>query len=440
VQPAKSNFVVSPSTESLVDFYNRVRQDSLDICDPLEIEDYNIQTMPDVSPPKWHLAHTSWFFETFLLKPHFKNYIVFHHKFEHLFNSYYEQIGTFHPRSERGLLSRPTLETIFEYRIYVDKFMNQLIGNQSIINKQSIIDKIILGLNHEQQHQELMYTDILHIFANNPLQPQYRKLKQIHTSEHSTEQLQDTKINWINFEESLSEYGFQDNEFSVNGFHYDNEKPNHKSHVPAFKIASRLVTNAEYLEFILDGGYQSTEFWLSDAWKIVNTEQWQHPLYWQKENSNWYEMTLGGLRKLDLNAPVSHVSYYEADAYANWSGNRLPTEFEWERAAQKVTISGNLRDENYYHPQPIVTSQNIGLQQMYGDVWEWTRSPYVAYSGYKAESGAIGEYNGKFMSSQMVLRGGSCVTPKDHIRSSYRNFFYPGDRWQFSGFRLAQDN
>ncbi|MFV2061067.1 MAG: ergothioneine biosynthesis protein EgtB [Gammaproteobacteria bacterium] len=431
-QTAKSDFVVTSSTESLLDFYNRVRQDSLTICNPLETEDYIIQTMPDVSPPKWHLAHTSWFFETFLLKPHFKNYEVYHPKFEYLFNSYYEQVGTFHPRSKRGLLSRPTLETVFEYRSHVDKFMNELINDLAENTEQAIIDKITLGLNHEQQHQELLYTDILHIFASNPLQPQYRNLEHPPKSTESNV----SKIQWINFDESLSEYGF-----SEQGFHYDNENPVHKSYVAEFKIASRLVTNAEYLEFIDDGGYLSSKYWLSDAWKIVNTQIWRHPLYWQKDNDEWFEMTLGGLRKLDMNAPVSHVSYYEADAYASWSGNRLPTEYEWERAAQNVAIEGNLRDSDYCHPVASETTDaTSGLQQMYGDVWEWTQSPYVAYPGFKAATGAIGEYNGKFMSSQMILRGGSCVTPKEHIRSSYRNFFYPGDRWQFSGIRLAQNN
>jgi len=421
----KANFVVSQSTQPLIDFYNRVRQDSLNICEPLEIEDYNIQTMPDVSPPKWHLAHTSWFFETFLLKPHFENYTVFHPKYEYIFNSYYEQVGTFHPRPKRGILSRPTLENIFDYRIHVDSHMNRLIGTQSIKNKQSIIDKVILGLNHEQQHQELLYTDILHIFASNPLQPQYRNLKQ---------KKSDTivEMNWISFDESLSEFGF-----SGYGFHYDNEKPRHKSFNAKFKLASRLVTNAEYLQFVINNGYKQSQYWLSDAWKIINTEQWQHPLYWQQDGTQWFEMTLGGLRKLDMNAPVSHVSYFEADAYTSWIDKRLPTESEWEYAANSVNIVGNLRDADFCHP--VTVDDNSGLQQMYGDVWEWTRSPYVAYPGFKAENGAIGEYNGKFMSSQMVLRGGSCVTPTEHIRSSYRNFFYPSDRWQFSGIRLAQD-
>ncbi len=425
----KSSFVVSQSTEPLVEYYNRVRQDSLNICEPLEVEDYNIQTMPEVSPPKWHLAHTSWFFETFLLKPYFTHYPVFNSKFEYLFNSYYEQVGTFHPRTKRGILSRPTVGTIFEYRIHVDNYMNKLIGTQAVKNKQSIIDKIILGLNHEQQHQELLYTDILHIFASNPLQPQYR--------DSIPNQLSDTAkiadIKWISFEESLSEYGF-----SEYGFHYDNEKPLHKYITSKFKIASRLVTNSEYLEFITDGGYQSSQYWLSDAWKVIKTENWQQPLYWQLQDSQWFEMTLSGLQLLEMDAPVAHISYYEADAYANWCNKRLPTEYEWERAANTIPINGNLRDSGYC--QPVAAKNTAGIQQMYGDVWEWTKSPYVAYPGFKVESGAIGEYNGKFMSSQMVLKGGSCVTPVEHIRRSYRNFFYPYDRWQFSGIRLAVDN
>jgi len=427
-----SNFVVSQSTEPLVEYYNRIRQDSLNICEPLEIEDYNIQTMPDVSPPKWHLAHTSWFFETFLLKPYYLNYPVYHSKYEFLFNSYYEQIGTFYPRPARGLLSRPTLEDIFEYRIHVDNYMIKLIGNQAIKNKQSIIDKIILGLNHEQQHQELLYTDILHIFANNPLLPSYRKLE--NSALLNIPEIDDIK--WITFDETLFEQGF-----SGYGFHYDNETPHHKSYLAKFKIASRLTTNAEYLEFILDDGYQKSQYWLSDAWKKINTEKWQQPLYWQIENSLWTEMTLFGKHELEMNAPVSHVSYYEADAFARWSNCRLPTEYEWERAASNVSITGNLRETNYLQPIPLNTDITVESepQQLYGDVWEWTKSPYVAYPGFQSENGAIGEYNGKFMSNQMVLKGGSCVTPKEHIRSSYRNFFYPENRWQFSGIRLAQD-
>ncbi len=429
----KSSFVVSQSTEPLVEYYNRVRQDSLNICEPLEVEDYNIQTMPDVSPPKWHLAHTSWFFETFLLKPYFTNYPIFNSKFEYLFNSYYEQVGAFHPRAKRGMLSRPTLDTILEYRIHVDNYMNKLIGTQTVKNKQSIIDKIILGLNHEQQHQELLYTDILHIFSSNPLQPQYRHL--------SSSKLSDTSkiadIKWISFDESLTEYGF-----SEYGFHYDNEKPQHQFFTSKFKIASRLVTNAEYLEFISDGGYQSSQHWLSDAWKKLKIESWQQPLYWKLQDVQWFEMTLSGLQALDMSAPVSHVSYYEADAYAKWCNKRLPTEYEWERAASTVSINGNLHDKGNY--KPVAAKNTVGiqqaLQQMYGDVWEWTKSPYVAYPGFKVENGAIGEYNGKFMSNQMVLKGGSCVTPVEHIRRSYRNFFYPYDRWQFSGIRLAADN
>ncbi len=429
-ESTQAAFVTPQSSESLADYYNRVRQDSLSICEPLEVEDYNIQTMPDVSPPKWHLAHTSWFFETFLLKPHFPDYTIYHPRYEHIFNSYYEQVGTFHPRPQRGMLSRPTLDNIFKYRIHIDNFMNKLIASQVIKNKQSIVDKIILGLNHEQQHQELLYTDILHIFANNPLQPQYRNLKQRHPSKNSNV----GDIAWLAFDESLSQYGF-----SGQGFHYDNETPHHKSYTGKFKLASRLVTNAEYLNFINDAGYSNSKYWLSDAWKMINTQKWRHPFYWQLENGTWFEMTLGGKRELDINAPVSHVSYFEADAYANWCNARLPTEYEWELAANSVEISGNLRESDFCHSVAIKNNSNVSLQQMYGDLWEWTKSPYVAYPGYRAVDGAIGEYNGKFMSNQIVLKGGSCVTPKEHIRSSYRNFFYPGDRWQFSGIRLAQD-
>ncbi|VAW95719.1 hypothetical protein MNBD_GAMMA22-1846 [hydrothermal vent metagenome] len=428
-KPSQAKLVDLPSGESLVDFYNRVRQESLNICKPLEVEDYNIQTMPDVSPPKWHLAHTSWFFETFLLKPHFPNYSVYHPRYEHIFNSYYEQIGTYHPRPQRGNLSRPTLNEIFSYRLHVDTQMNKLIADQTLNNTQSIVDKVVLGLNHEQQHQELLYTDILHIFASNPLLPQYRKLKQRQISKTIAKATE-----WVHFDESLSEFGFSDD-----GFYYDNELPKHKAYTTKFKIASKLVTNAEYLNFIIDGGYSTSTYWLSDAWTMIKKQGWQHPIYWSLENDVWFEMTLGGKRELDMNAPVSHVSYFESDAYANWSKSRLPTEYEWELAASSVQVSGNLRESDFCHPIVAENSLKLQLQQMYGDLWEWTKSPYVAYPGYRAVDGAIGEYNGKFMSNQIVLKGGSCVTPKEHIRSTYRNFFYPYDRWQFSGFRLAQD-
>mgnify|MGYP002279468404 CR=1 FL=1 len=413
---------------SLYQAFCDVRAESESICKPLEIEDYGIQTMPDVSPPKWHLAHTSWFFETFILKPFVKNYSVFHPKYEHLFNSYYEQVGSFHPRPERGLLSRPTVAEIYEYRQYVDKQMGELLvslTNQIPDKKDQaeILKRTGIGLNHEQQHQELMLTDIKHIFANNPLKPVYLDLK-------PTPQTNASPLEWFKHPAGIYKIGYSGEDYS-----FDNEGPAHKVYLEPFAIASRLTTNAEFLEFIKVGGYDNPAYWLSDGWKKVQTEQWQQPFYWSKEKNIWYEMTLTGMRPLDLQAPVSHVSLYEANAYANWLDKRLPTEQEWEVAASQYEITGNFREQGFL--QPIVSTQNE-TSQFFGDVWEWTQSSYSPYPGYKAAAGALGEYNGKFMSSQFVLRGGSCVTPLNHIRASYRNFFYPADRWQFSGIRIAE--
>ena len=403
----------------------QVRKDSEALCAPLEIEDYGIQTMPDVSPPKWHLAHTSWFFETFLLKPFLKHYQEFDKHFAHLFNSYYEQIGTYHPRPERGLLSRPTVKQIYAYRQHVNAAMLVLLAQETLPDYPEIVRRCIIGLHHEQQHQELLLTDIKHIFSYNPLRPVYRELPTGNTN-HPAE------LFWHEQPGGVYEIGAD----AAGHFAYDNETPRHKIYLNSFRIASRLVTNEEYLEFMHAGGYHNPAYWLSDGWKIVQTQHWQAPLYWVKQDMHWYEMTLGGLRKLDAYAPVSHVSLYEAHAYANWCNKRLPTEAEWEIVARKQLKSGNLRDAGYLQPMPASLQ---GLTQFYGDVWEWTQSSYSPYPGYRADSGVLGEYNGKFMSSQVVLRGGSCVTPQNHIRATYRNFFYPGDRWQFSGIRLAAD-
>ncbi len=408
--------------------YGRVRDESETICKPLEIEDYGIQTMPDVSPPKWHLAHTSWFFETFILKPFVKDYVVFQASYEYLFNSYYEQVGKFHPRPERGLLSRPTVAEIYEYRQYVNDQITSLMLNldqkiSDLKDRDEILRRIEIGLHHEQQHQELMLTDIKHIFANNPLKPVYRDLK-------LTPQSKSGSLNWIKHPAGIYEIGHKGKTYA-----FDNESPNHKVYLEPFQIASRLTTNEEFLKFIDAGGYENPAYWLSDGWKTVQTQQWQQPFYWFKENNEWYEMTLAGKRPLDLSAPVSHVSFYEANAYANWLAKRLPTEQEWEVAARQFEVAGNFREQGYL--QPVATNQDEN-NQFYGDAWEWTQSSYSPYPGYKAASGALGEYNGKFMSSQFVLRGGSCVTPQNHIRTSYRNFFYPGDRWQYSGIRLAE--
>ncbi len=424
--------------ENVLNDYRRIRDDSELLCEPLEVEDYGIQTMPEVSPPKWHLAHTSWFFETLLLKPFYKNYKEYNPKFAVLFNSYYDTIGLYHPRHQRGVLSRPTLKEVYDYRQYVDNAMVALLLEIVHPQRQEILSRTALGINHEQQHQELLLTDIKHIFASNPLRPAYKDSEP--TSNVGLVEQTKTEINWIEFNGGLKTIGF-----SGNGFCYDNECPQHKTYMESFQLASKPVSNNEFLQFINVGAYQQPALWLSDAWKIINNEQWQAPLYWEQKGNSWQYMTLSGMQAIDGNAPVCHVSYFEAAAYALWlseqqPGVRLPTEAEWEMAALKYKVDGNLRESTFLQPCATQSpSSTVKLQQMYGDVWEWTQSAYSAYPGYAAASGPLGEYNGKFMSSQMVLRGGSCATPRGHIRPSYRNFFYPHERWQFSGFRLARD-
>lgn len=414
------------SALDLLASYLAVRASTEKLCQPLETDDFQVQTMPDVSPTKWHIAHVSWFFETFILQPYFTNYRLFHPKFPHLFNSYYETVGTFHPRPQRGLLNRPTVDEVFVYRAYVDEHMLQLLNQQDHAARDEIVMRTHVGLNHEQQHQELMLTDIKHVFANNPLKPAYQE-KALPVVTNVSD------MQWQSHSGGLLSIGNNGD----SGFCYDNEMPVHQTFVAPFKLTSRLVTNAEYLEFMNDRGYERVDLWLSDAWSTVKQQQWQAPLYWELLDGDWWHMTLNGMQPLDLNAPVCHVSFYEADAFARWSNKRLPSEAEWEVVARKQPITGNLRNTEYM--QPVATDKNSSMQQLYGDVWEWTQSPYRPYPGFKALAGSLGEYNGKFMCSQFVLRGGSCVTPVDHIRTTYRNFFYPGDRWQFSGLRLAED-
>lgn len=416
---------ISDSPNTLGDEFKQVRRDSETLCAPLETEDYGIQTMADVSPPKWHLAHTSWFFETFILKPYLKHYREFDPLYARLFNSYYEQAGPYHPRPERGLLSRPTVKRVQGYRQHINEAMLELLATQSHEQHDEIVRRTIIGLHHEQQHQELLLTDIKHIFAYNPLRPVYRELPMAECAATIT-------LQW--HEQHGGVYDIGSN--AIDRFAYDNETPRHKHYLNPYRIASRLVTNGEYLEFMDAGGYANPAHWLSDGWKAVQTQRWQAPLYWLHQDGQWQEMTLGGLRVLDEHAPVAHVSLYEANAYAQWRDKRLPTEAEWEIVAREQRICGNLRDAGYLQPMP---ADAPGLSQFYGDVWEWTQSGYAPYPGYRAAAGALGEYNGKFMSSQAVLRGGSCATPQNHIRATYRNFFYPGDRWQFSGIRLAED-
>ncbi len=420
--PLKQDYSTHPA--ELADYFQRIRQDSESLCAPLEIEDYGIQTMPEVSPPKWHLAHTSWFFETMLLKPYLADYRPYHTIYAELFNSYYDTIGAYHPRPQRGLLSRPTVKEVYKYRAYIDEHINTLLSQTSHPQWPEIIRRMIIGVNHEQQHQELLLTDIKSIFAYNPLRPVYRELPQ--------SQGKGAPMKWITIQGGIQSIGFDGI-----GFAYDNEGPQHKVYLNDYSLASRPVTNAEFIEFIGDGGYERPDYWLSDAWKNILQQHWRSPLYWERRDGQWWYMTLAGMQPVDKHAPVCHVSYYEAAAYARWTGARLPTEAEWENAAAKLPIEGNFRDQQLL--QPAATASGEDLTQMFGDVWEWTQSPYTPYPGYRAEAGPLGEYNGKFMSSQMVLRGGSCATPLDHIRPTYRNFFYPAERWQFCGFRLAKD-
>lgn len=422
-----SNQAILSDREQLLDHFQAIRNDSLALCEPLAIEDYVIQTMADVSPPKWHLAHTSWFFEAFLLNVFDPSYVGFNPEYDYLFNSYYVTHSSPYPRPERGLLSRPTVAEIKQYRHYVDQAMHKLIVTLSATDWEELRFLVVLGLNHEQQHQELLLTDIKHIFAHNSLKPVYRTSGQSILDATTT-----TPLSWQECKGGIVKVGH-----NGNGFAYDNEGPQHKVYCDNYRLASRLVTNSEYLDFINDKGYQQSEFWLSDGWAQCNEQQWKAPLYWENRDSSWFVFTFDGMRPVDMHAPVCHVSYFEADAYARWYGKRLPTEFEWEIAASDEVVRGNLREQN--HLSPLAATGQGGLSQLFGDVWEWTSSPYTAYPGYKPAPGSIGEYNGKFMSSQMVLRGGSFATPEEHIRATYRNFFYPKDRWQFSGIRLADD-
>jgi ergothioneine biosynthesis protein EgtB len=404
----------------MLDQYQQVRQISAKICQPLAIEDYTIQSMPDVSPPKWHLAHTTWFFETFLLLPYLPGYTVFHPQFGYLFNSYYEAVGARHPRHQRGILSRPTVAEVNAYRAHVDRAMIQLLA--ILPEHPKLADLITLGLHHEQQHQELLLTDIKHILALNPLHPVYRN--DLQPQSITT----DSKFEWLKYPGGLYSIGHADNEFA-----FDNELPRHQVYLADYQLGNRLVTNSEYLEFIQAGGYKNSKYWLAEGWATVQNQQWQAPLYWEIIDRAWSVMTLGGLKTLDLQAPVCHVSFYEADAYATWQGRRLPTEAEWEIATVDLPLVGNFLESDYLDPIPAGNLHH----QFFGDVWEWTQSAYLPYPGFQIADGAIGEYNGKFMCNQMVLRGGSCVTSANHIRSTYRNFFPPATRWQFSGIRLA---
>ncbi len=410
--------------EALSEHYGRVRARTEMLCEPLATEDYCIQTAPEVSPPKWHLAHTTWFFETFVLLPYLPGYRVYQAGYDHLFNSYYETVGRPFPRPQRGLLARPTVAEIYAYRAHVDAVMGELLAGDSEPEAQ-LAARLVLGLHHEQQHQELLLTDIKHIFAFNPLRPVYRE----HTLPAGTA----TEARWRERVAGVYELGHDGA-----GFAFDNEGPRHRTYVQDHVLQDRLVTNGEFLEFMEAGGYRRSELWLSDGWRTAQAQGWRAPLYWEQHEDGWWHMTLGGLQPVDAHAPVCHVSHYEADAFARWRGARLPTEAEWELAAAEQAIEGNFMDSGHLAPLSA-PPEGAGLRQLFGDVWEWTQSAYGPYPGYRPLAGALGEYNGKFMSDQMVLRGGSCATPADHVRATYRNFFYPGERWQLVGLRLAAD-
>lgn len=408
----------------LVPKYEAVRGFSHVLCEPLEIEDFVVQSMPDASPIRWHLAHTTWFFETFILKRFARNYEPIDPMYEYLFNSYYNGIGEQFPRPKRGLLTRPTVAQVMTYRREVDNRMGQLLLEASPEESTQIAPLVVLGLHHEQQHQELMLTDLKHALAQNPTYPAYGADAQQPDGEVTSQ-------SWHEVNGGIVEIGHAGTDFA-----YDNESPRHEALIPTLEIAGRPVTNGEYLQFVQDGGYQRPELWLSLGWNTVQSEQWDSPLYWVRQKEAWHEFTLSGLRPLSESSPVTHVSFFEADAFARWQESRLPTEFEWEAASRCDAGEGNFVESRLFHPAP--TQSTDGLRQMLGDVWEWTSSSYAPYPGFKPPEGAIGEYNGKFMCQQYVLRGGSCATSKSHVRKTYRNFFPPEARWQFTGIRLAR--
>jgi len=416
--------------EKLLEQYLTTRAATQELCAPLQVEDYVIQPMADVSPPKWHLGHTTWFFERFLLQGFQSNYRPYHEKYEYLFNSYYESVGDRWLRPDRGLLSRPTVKEVYEFRSVINGRMKEFLESVPDSKRSQFDFLTTLGIHHEQQHQELLVTDLKNILAINPLRPVYRE--RISNSPRTS--IPASK--WIEFSGGIFELGYAGNEFS-----FDNERPQHRVLLEDFALQDRLVTNGEFIEFIQDGGYSDFHHWLADGWYAIQTLGWKAPMYWEQLDGEWYNMTLNGFRKVDQNEPVCHISFYEADAYAHWAGKRLPTEAEWERAAKTVedsVVDGNFVESNAFHPVPLNPNNRAKLQQMFGDVWEWTSSAYLPYPGFKPEAGAISEYNGKFMSNQMVLRGGSCATPRNHIRSTYRNFFQCDKRWQFTGIRLAR--
>ncbi|MDQ3187244.1 MAG: ergothioneine biosynthesis protein EgtB [Pseudomonadota bacterium] len=431
--PTEAYKLPLPAASDLWPKYASIRERTMALVAPLSIEDCCVQSMPDASPIKWHLGHTAWFFETFVLEPYEVAFKPFHETFRAMFSSY-NASGETHPDPKRGLFTRPSLSVIQDYRRNIDERMRQLLHVPA--RDEMLRTLTVLGLNHEQQHQELILTDIKHLLSQSPLTPCY----QMPATQVPIPPL---PLEWRDFEGGIQEIGY-----AGDGFCYDNESPRHKEYLQPYQLASRLVTNDDYLEFVEAGGYKDSALWLSEGWDWLKTNQHSHPLYWLRKGVDWQEFTLNGALPLSPNAPVVHVSYYEADAYARWSGARLPTEAEWENAASQQRIAGNFAENGHFHP---ALSDAEGLVQLYGDAWEWTQSSYSAYPGYSPAKvnadgpisvvwdKAVGEYNSRSMVNQYVLRGGSCATPLEHIRPSFRNFFPAGTRWQFSGIRLARD-
>lgn len=416
---------LSPKSQlSVAERFRSVRQRTMELCKPLTPEDMMVQSCPEASPAKWHLAHTAWFFESFILNIFQPGYRLFNEDFPWLFNSYYRSFAEFPEKKLRASFSRPGLDEVLQYRSYVDEHLERLLEENP---EPEVLSRVELGANHEEQHQELLLTDVLHAFYTNPLRPAY--LKDSNRVEGGSAE----PSRFISFAGGLVDVGF-----GGGGFCYDNELPRHRVWLEPYALGSRLVTNGEYSEFIADGGYARSELWLSAGWDAVEQNGWNSPLYWNKDESGWRIFTLRGEKSIGEleDAPVSQVSYFEADAYARWAGKRLPTELEWEIAADDQPVEGNLMDSGLLRSAPA-KSGDRQISQLWGDCWEWTASAYLGYPGFEPLSGSLGEYNGKFMSGQMVLRGGSCATPRAHIRASYRNFFQPETRWQFSGIRLA---
>jgi ergothioneine biosynthesis protein EgtB len=424
IQSSPPHHALQPSAGTLAARFAQVRAQTRALAATLSPEDCALQSMPDASPVKWHLAHVTWFFETFVLAGHVAGYAPFDPAFRVLFNSYYHGVGDQHPRAERGLVSRPDLATVLAYRAHVDAAMARLLAAPAA---PALADLVELGLQHEQQHQELILTDVKHLLSRNPARPAFHPRWPL-------ARVRPQSLAWHAYEGGLVRHGDD-----TDGFAFDNERPAHRVFVAPFALASRPVTHGEFAAFIEDGGYRRPELWLSLGWDAVRSRGWQAPLYWERVDGAWRTFTLHGMADIDPHTPVCHVSLFEADAYARWADARLPTEFEWEHAARAQPVAGNFVESGALHPLPAADAPAAAPAQLFGDVWEWTRSDYAPYPGFRTAEGAVGEYNGKFMCSQYVLRGGSCASPRSHLRATYRNFFPPDTRWQFSGVRLARD-